>query len=144
MTTTTIHWLTDVFPNLSSPIGVSSSGQWYYKHREDVVSELTSNTIDPCLLPLLQEDFGGSYSFVYENLSIKLAELNFSSTPVDIFPFEAIVKTALSGNSPFWIALALNWLEEFRSISFELYACLEISYEKGLSQKLSHRLLDLI
>lgn len=90
----------------------------------------------PCVffLPVLESSPQVVLSLVVKGFR----EGGLSEEYVDLFPFEAIVFTALKSNSEYWSGLGLKWVE-FIAKSPELQVVLETLSREGVTQKIRHQ-----
>jgi hypothetical protein len=95
-------------------------------------------------MPLMQIGYGGTPRVVRRELEARLEEAGLSSQLASTFPFAAPIKAALSGGSPFWIELAIEWLQSV-SPTPEIVAQLDrYRGDKRLSQRVRTRIARLL
>ena len=143
MTSSQIVWLPPIYPGHALQFGVEPSGIWYYQQTSGDILPFENTTLHPGLLPLLQDGYSGSFSHVLEVLSSHLEQAHLNGDLSNTFPIEAIIRTAFQGNT-FWIGLALERITEVADIPLKWHSLLEEVYERGLEQKQSHQVLELI
>ncbi|WP_454834646.1 hypothetical protein [Pseudomonas lini] len=114
-------------------VGVLSNGLWVVAN-DRCIHILPEG--DPCifLLPVLES----SPQVVLSLLVKGFREGGLSEEYVDLFPFEAIVFTALKSNSEYWSGLGLEWVE-FIARSPDLQVVLENLSRESVTQKIRHQ-----
>jgi hypothetical protein len=107
-----IVWLPPLFTNAGGAdivVGVTLESAWYLQSQSQSPIRITSDTIHPSIVPLVQPSYGGDYDTARNLVTDRVVAAGLAPEIAASFPFDFPVRTAFR-MSAFWMLHAAAWI----------------------------------
>ncbi|WP_442506025.1 hypothetical protein SH528x_004845 [Novipirellula sp. SH528] len=133
-----IVWLPPLFTNAGGAdiiVGVTPDSAWYLKPQSPI--EITSDTIHPSIVPLVQPGYGGDFHAARDLITARVLTAGLDAEIAVSFPFDFPVRTAFR-MSAFWMLHAAAWIPHLPFVESHGRDLLRLSLDPQNSQSDRH------